>query len=70
MRCAARREYEEFVDVIDEMIQRLHIDRVSAQIPSRDMLLASDQKIAGIAAARACGFSGIRQDVGLRCDPA
>ena len=41
-------QYEEYVDVIDEMIQRLHIDRVSAQVPSRDMLLASDQKSRGL----------------------
>ncbi len=46
LRSAAR--YEEYVDVIDEMIQGLHIDRVSAQVPSRDTMLASDQKSRGL----------------------
>ena len=40
--------YEEHVVVIDEVIQRLHIDRVSAQVPPRDILLASDQKSRGL----------------------
>jgi glutamate dehydrogenase len=40
--------YEEYVDVIDAMIQGLHIDRGSAQVPSRDRLLASDQKSRGL----------------------
>jgi len=40
--------FEEYVDVVDVTIQKLHLDRVSAQIPSRDALLASDQKSRGL----------------------
>ena len=46
LRSAAR--YEEFVACVDGLIDRLHIDRESAQVPSRDFLMASGQKARGL----------------------
>jgi glutamate dehydrogenase len=40
--------YEEFVDLIEEMIDKGLIDRLDSQIPSRDFLLQSSQKGRGL----------------------
>jgi len=46
LRSAAR--YEEYVDCVDGLIDRLQIDRASAQVPSRDFLMASARKAHGL----------------------
>jgi glutamate dehydrogenase len=40
--------YEEFVDLVEEMLDKGRIDRAGAQIPPREMLLHSDQKARGL----------------------
>jgi glutamate dehydrogenase len=40
--------YEEFVDLVEEMMHKGFIGRAGAQIPSREMLLQSDQKSRGL----------------------
>ena len=50
--------YDDFVDVFDELIQKLHLDRSSAQIPSREALLQSTQKPRGIARPVLADFLG------------
>ena len=51
-------QYEEYVDIVDDMIRKLHIDRISAQVPSRDILLASDQKSRGLPRPLLADFLG------------
>jgi glutamate dehydrogenase len=46
LRSAAR--YEQFVDLVDEMLDGGLIDKSGAQIPSRDLLLQSPQKKRGL----------------------
>jgi glutamate dehydrogenase len=41
-------QYEEFVDLVDGMLDMGLIDRAGVQIPSRDTLLQSDQKARGL----------------------
>jgi glutamate dehydrogenase len=56
MRSAAN--YDAFVHLIDEMKTSGVVDRLDPQIPSRDMLLASDQKKRGLPRPLLCDLLG------------